>query len=277
MDRAMSWVPAAASSMERPISAVVTDCSSTAAAIVAEISLIRSMVSPMRSLASTAPAVSVWIGLDPRRDLLGGLRGLVGELFDPRWRPRRSPCRPSPARAASMVALSASRLVCSAMELMTLDDVADLFGGLAELGHRLGGGAGHRHRVGGDLGGLRWRWSRPLGSRRSSARSRRRPSRRWRRPGRRSRRAWWWPRWRCARPRCPWSMRPRSVLRRAGELLGRGLELVDHGLEGLDHGAEGVAELAGHAVLEHGVRTAHHRPRWTWLGSRRWTTSPTSR
>ena len=57
-------------------------------------------------------------GLD-RADLAGDLLGRLARsarraTSPPRRRPR-SPCRPRPARAASMVALSASRLVCPAI------------------------------------------------------------------------------------------------------------------------------------------------------------------
>ena len=64
------------------------------------------------------------------------------------------PLPASPARAASIVAFSASRLVCSAMLVIDLDDAGDLQRGLAELGHRRGGGVGDRHRLGGDPGHL---------------------------------------------------------------------------------------------------------------------------
>ena len=46
------------------------------------------------------------------------------------------PLPASPARAASMVALRASRLVCSAIEVMTLTTLPISAGGVAELGRR---------------------------------------------------------------------------------------------------------------------------------------------
>jgi len=51
---------------------------------------------------------------DAGADLLGGVRGLACQALDLR-RTTAKPLPASPARAASMVALSASRLVCSAM------------------------------------------------------------------------------------------------------------------------------------------------------------------
>ncbi len=56
---------------------------------------------------------------DAGRDRLGGARGLLRELLDlPATTAKPLPI--SPARAASMVALSASRFVCSAIEVMSL-------------------------------------------------------------------------------------------------------------------------------------------------------------
>ncbi len=55
---AMSPTPLAASVTLRPISLVVTVCSSTAEAMLLEMSLIWLMIVPISSIASTAPLVS---------------------------------------------------------------------------------------------------------------------------------------------------------------------------------------------------------------------------
>ena len=55
---------------------------------------------------------------DLRADLVGRLRGLGGELLD-LGATTAKPRPASPARAASMVALSASRLVCSAIAVIS--------------------------------------------------------------------------------------------------------------------------------------------------------------
>ena len=58
------------------------------------------------------------------------------------------PC--SPARAASMAAFSASRLVWSAISLIDLSDVADLGDGLVQVGDGAAGGLhGFHHPLGG--------------------------------------------------------------------------------------------------------------------------------
>lgn len=46
---------------------------------------------------------------DVPRDFLGGLAGLWGKAFDPSWATTAKPRPASPARAASIVALRASR------------------------------------------------------------------------------------------------------------------------------------------------------------------------
>ena len=111
-----SRVPRAASLTLRAISWVATCCSSTAAAT-------------PRAMLCTLPMVRAdLVDRRPRsrgwrpgscaicaRDLVGGLGGLGRRGPSPRWRPRRSRGPASPARAASMVALSASRLVWPAM------------------------------------------------------------------------------------------------------------------------------------------------------------------
>ena len=56
---------------------------------------------------------------DLRADLVGRLGGLRGERLTS-WATTAKPLPASPARAASMVALSASRLVCSAIAVMSL-------------------------------------------------------------------------------------------------------------------------------------------------------------
>jgi hypothetical protein len=52
-------------------------------------------------------------------DLVGRLRGLAGQRFDLGGDHRKAAAG-SPARAASMVAFSASRLVCSAIAVISL-------------------------------------------------------------------------------------------------------------------------------------------------------------
>jgi hypothetical protein len=56
---------------------------------------------------------------DPGADFLGRLGGLAASALTS-WATTANPLPASPARAASMVAFSASRLVCSATELMSL-------------------------------------------------------------------------------------------------------------------------------------------------------------
>ncbi len=63
---------------------------------------------------ATESAISARISSIHAEDFNGRGCGLVGELLSPRPRPRQTPCRRQPARAASMVALSARRLEASA-------------------------------------------------------------------------------------------------------------------------------------------------------------------
>ena len=116
---AMSPTPLAASAMLRPISLVVTVCSSTARG-----DGVRDVVDLVddrcRSpIAFTAPLVSLWIAsifwLMSSVALAVCLASSLTSLAT-----TAKPLPASPARAASMVALRASRLVCCAIEVITL-------------------------------------------------------------------------------------------------------------------------------------------------------------
>ena len=115
----ISLEPLAASVTFRDISLVVALCSSTAVAMVLEMSLIWLMTAPMVAMASTAPLVSVWIAaifwLISSVALAVCLASSLTSLAT-----TAKPLPASPARAASIVAFKASRLVCCAMEVMTL-------------------------------------------------------------------------------------------------------------------------------------------------------------
>ena len=115
----ISVEPLAASVTFRDISLVVALCSSTAVAMVLEMSLIWLMTAPMVAMASTAPLVSVWIAaifwLMSSVALAVCLASSLTSLAT-----TANPLPASPARAASIVAFKASRLVCWAMEVMTL-------------------------------------------------------------------------------------------------------------------------------------------------------------
>ena len=150
---AISLLPLAASATLRLISLVVAVCSSTALAIVFWMSLIWLMILPIWPMASTAPLVSVWIAsilwLMSSVALAVCLASSLTSLAT-----TAKPLPASPARAASMVAFSASRLVCWAMRRDDLDDVADLGAALAELGDGGVGRLGDLDGRGGHPGGL---------------------------------------------------------------------------------------------------------------------------
>ena len=103
-------VPLAASCTLRPISLVATFCSSTAEATEAEIPPICSILSLIRAIACTVDPVWSWIAL---------IRSAICSVARPVWvasdftsdATTAKPLPASPARAASMVALSARRLV----------------------------------------------------------------------------------------------------------------------------------------------------------------------
>ena len=104
-------------------------------------------------MASTAPLVSTWIAsifwLMSSVALAVCLASSLTSLAT-----TAKPLPASPARAASIVAFSASRLVCCGDRGDDLDDLADLGAALAQLGDRGVGRIGDRHGRGGDPGRL---------------------------------------------------------------------------------------------------------------------------
>ena len=119
MFSAISDVPVVASEMLRPISPVVTDCSSTAAAILVCRLSICSITSPILEIASTARCVSDCI--DSIRVPISSVALAVSRASSlTSLATTANPLPASPARAASIVALSASRFVCSAIDVITL-------------------------------------------------------------------------------------------------------------------------------------------------------------
>src|SRR4051812_4772843 len=119
----MPWVPPAASATLRFISFVVAVCSSTAVAMVDWKSLISPMTVLIRLIASTAPAVSAWMA-STRWEMSSVARAVSCASSLTSLATTAKPLPASPARAASMVAFSASRLVCSAMPLISFTTVA---------------------------------------------------------------------------------------------------------------------------------------------------------
>src|SRR5215510_10422153 len=110
---AISLLPLAASATLRLISPVVAVCSSTALAIVFWMSLIWLMILPIWAMASTAPLVSPWMASILRLMSSVALAVCLASSLTS----LATTAKPLPA---SMVALSASRFVCSAMLVMTL-------------------------------------------------------------------------------------------------------------------------------------------------------------
>ena len=103
----------------RAISAVGVPCSSMDAAIDVAIALTSSMVALMPWIAPTASLVAPWIcAIRVPISLVASAVWLASVFTSDAT--TANPLPASPARAASMVALSASRLVCSAMPVMTL-------------------------------------------------------------------------------------------------------------------------------------------------------------
>ncbi len=115
----MSFVPLLASATFRAISLVVAVCSSTAVAIVPWMSLIWPMIELMRSMAPTASRVSPWMASIFWEMSSVALAVSLASSFTS-LATTAKPLPASPARAASMVALRASKLVCWAIEVMTL-------------------------------------------------------------------------------------------------------------------------------------------------------------
>ncbi|MGY4409465.1 hypothetical protein ACVWW4_001201 [Bradyrhizobium sp. LB7.1] len=109
-----SWVASAVCETLRAISAVAAPCSSIAAPIEVAIRLTSSMVAVMPPMASTASLVAPWICaiLSPISRVASAV-WLASDFTSEATTAKPRPA--SPARAASMVALSASRLVCAAM------------------------------------------------------------------------------------------------------------------------------------------------------------------
>ena len=89
-----------------------------APAIVFWISLIWLMILPIWAMASTAPLVSPWMASIFRLMSSVALAVCLASSLTS-LATTAKPLPASPARAASMVAFSASRLVCWAMEVMT--------------------------------------------------------------------------------------------------------------------------------------------------------------
>ncbi|MEZ5261916.1 MAG: hypothetical protein R2755_09075 [Acidimicrobiales bacterium] len=107
----------AASPTSRFISSVVAVCSSTAAAMTFWVSAMRPTMAVISSMADTAAPVSSrtaasWAVIDEVAVAVSNASSLTSLAT------MAKPLPASPARAASMVALRASRLVCSAMEPM---------------------------------------------------------------------------------------------------------------------------------------------------------------
>ena len=115
----ISELPRAASARLRLISLVVALCSSTALAIVFWMSLICTITLLIWPMASTEPLVSVWMASIFRLISSVALAVSLASSFTS-LATTAKPLPASPARAASMVAFSASRLVCCAIEVMTL-------------------------------------------------------------------------------------------------------------------------------------------------------------
>jgi hypothetical protein len=111
-------VPCAACCTLREISCVAAPCCSTAAAMAEEISDSFSMVPLISLIAFTESWVAAWIPLicwpiSPVAFAVCSANALTSDATTAKPRPA------SPARVASMVALSAKRLVCPAMLLLT--------------------------------------------------------------------------------------------------------------------------------------------------------------
>ena len=111
-------MPCAACCTLREISWVAAPCSSTAAAMVEAISDIRPMVSPISLMAPTDSWVAAWMPdicwlISPVAFAVCSASAFTSDATTAKPRPA------SPARAASMVALRASRLVWPAMVLIS--------------------------------------------------------------------------------------------------------------------------------------------------------------
>src|SRR5690242_14641883 len=112
------WVPCAACCTLREISCVAAPCSSTAAAMVEEISDRRSIVPEISRIALTDCCVALWMPeicwlISPVAFAVCSASAFTSEATT------ANPLPASPARAASIVALSARRLVWPAMVLIS--------------------------------------------------------------------------------------------------------------------------------------------------------------
>ena len=146
-----SLVPLAAWPTLRTISWVAEPCSSTAAAI----EVVTWLISPIRPLmvriAPTACSVEAWMRpICSSISWVARVVWLASSLTSAATTAKPRPA--SPARAASMVALSASRLVWPAMVVISADDVADPRGGGAEVLDEAGGLGRLLHRAQGEVG-----------------------------------------------------------------------------------------------------------------------------
>ena len=114
-----SWVPVAACWTFDAISRVAAPCSSTAEAMVVAVSEMSEMTLPISWIAVTASRVSAWIAAiwAPISSVALAV-WLASDLTSEATTAKPLPA--SPARDASMVALSARRLVWAAMSLMRL-------------------------------------------------------------------------------------------------------------------------------------------------------------
>ncbi len=138
---AISELPLAVSEILRAISLVVAVCSSTAVAIVFWISLMRAITPVMLSIASTAPLASFLIASTfPPKSTVSFAVALASSFTSLATTAKSSTGLPS-ARGLPMVALSAKRLVCSAIEVISLMTFPISATAFAELGHGGGGGA----------------------------------------------------------------------------------------------------------------------------------------
>ena len=117
IDTAMSPEPDAASAAARDISVVVAVCSSTAAEIEIWYSLIDPMISLIHPIDATAPEVSSWIA-STLRAMSSVARAVSCASSLTSLATTAKPLPASPARAASIVALSARRFVCSAIAVI---------------------------------------------------------------------------------------------------------------------------------------------------------------
>src|SRR3954471_16598931 len=158
-----SLVPPAACWMLRAISRVAAPCCSTAAAMAVVTSLISPMVWPMFLIAPTAEVATCCMLTICWRISSVAFAVWLARLFTSEATTAK-PRPASPARAASMVALSASRLVCDAIvwirsttTLMRLGLAGRrctlAAGAVGQVLHRGVGGAGLIDRLSGDCGG----------------------------------------------------------------------------------------------------------------------------